>query len=132
MKSSGLIGIYNEELESIRFIHVVSGMYWENVGTLLRHQYTTKEKIHKLLNLGDLIYVGETPEAYRPYEDPEMLTAYHPFHSKCVLDLKGKRDARKVDVDPMSGMTWAMCKGTEIDDSFVFVFVNGKWRGAKV
>lgn len=125
---AGLIGLYNPDTETITYIHVQHQLYMENAGAILKKHYDTPAKIWPLLRLGDLSYLGTRPEVLGKYEDPEQLTAQHPFYDKCQFDMQGKGAAQTIDIDLMRGLTWAMCKAAQAEDCGAFVFINNKWR----
>lgn len=92
MSTNCLIGIKNKD-NSIDFIYCHFDGYPQGVGKTLLHNYLVEDKIHKLMDLGDLSSLGSEPES-NPHAWEELpwdmvvdnISAYNDWYQKIHPD----------------------------------------------
>lgn len=107
MSTRGLIAIEDAN-GTCRAIYCHHDMYEEGAGTVLLENYKTKEDVEKLLALGDLSSLDETPEECFAYhrDRGEELSGPYEWKNRHELAKDG----------------WKFCTA-----EYVYLFVLGEW-----
>lgn len=107
MSTRGLVAIMDDD-GSCRSIYVHNDMYESHAGKILAEHYATRELAERLLALGDLSSLGETPESCVAYarDRGEELHEPTPWSDRWQL-------AREA-----FDRFWA---------NYVYLFMDGKW-----
>lgn len=107
MSTRGLIGIEDAD-GKCRAIYCHHDMYEEGAGEVLKNHYKTREDVERLLALGDLSSVCETPEKSFAYhrDGGEELVEAHEWKNRHELAKDG----------------WKFCTA-----EYVYLFVLGQW-----
>ena len=107
MSTRGLIAIEDAD-GKCRAIYCHHDMYEEGAGEVLKNHYKTREDVERLLALGDLSSVCETPEKSFAYhrDGGEELSGPHEWKNRHELAKDG----------------WNYCTA-----EYVYLFVLGQW-----
>lgn len=105
MATRSAITIYDDSTDTYKGIYCHLDGYPDGVGEMLRKNYTSKEQVEALMELGDLSSLGSNLQNTVAYA----------------------RDRGEEKVPPVVGKTFDRIR-KEIDHEYAYLFKDGKWH----